>query len=93
MTQPIPTYDLPGATGPVGPQRDGAYFGITVRETAGAVAVVKITSTGTGAIKSEVTLAAAGSIDLFYGPGGLKCSGGMTYTLISGTVEGSVRFA
>jgi hypothetical protein len=73
----------------------GIYVGFAIRETAGAVAVVRIydnASAGSGTLLDSIGLAANESAREFY-PGGIWCSGGIYVDVVSGSVEGSVRVA
>lgn len=73
----------------------GYYAGVTVRETAGAVAVVRIwdnASAASGTILATVSLAANGSFSEFV-PGGIRAVNGIYVEKVSGTIEGSVRYA
>jgi len=70
------------------------YRGIVVRETAAAVAVVRVYdgTTTAGTLIDEVSLAASGSASLWYGDGGIWCSVGIFVDVVGpAAVEGSVR--
>lgn len=69
------------------------YRGLTVRETAGAVAEVRIFrgADNTGLLLEAVGLLAKGSASFFY-EDGIRAVGGM-FVEIVGTVQGSVRVA
>jgi hypothetical protein len=70
------------------------YRGITVRETAGAVATVRVfdnASAATGTLLDSIALAAGASLSLLY-VGGLSARNGV-YVDVTGAVEGSVRIA
>lgn len=69
------------------------YRGFTVRETAGATAVLVIydnASTNSGTILENIGLLANESRSEFY-PAGVKTSNGIYVDIVSGTVAGSVR--
>lgn len=79
-----------------------AYMGITVRETAGAAAVVRIREgtfsnagvvASTGRILDTIALAANASLSEWYGPQGKFCNGDIYYEKVSGAVEGAVFYA
>jgi hypothetical protein len=73
----------------------GIYAGFAVRETAGAVAVVRVydsASAASGTLLDTIALAANESAREFY-PGGVWCSNGVYVKIVSGAVEGSVRIA
>lgn len=74
--------------------RDCGYFGFALRETAGAAAVVRIRDGGviTGDILDTVSLLANESAREWYGPQGIKGRSGLYVEIVSGTVEGSVRY-
>lgn len=75
------------------------YMGITIRETAGAAAIVRIregtingslaVATG-GRILDTISLLANESCREWYGPQGKFCNGDLYYEKVSGAVEGSV---
>jgi hypothetical protein len=72
----------------------GAYCGFTIRETAGAVAVVRIydnATTNSGTLLEEIALAAAESAREYYQGGGVRCANGIYVNVVSGTVSGSIR--
>jgi hypothetical protein len=70
------------------------YMGITVRETGGATAVVRIRAgTSTGVILDTISLAANDSVTTWYGPQGKMCNGGLFEDFVSGAYEGSVFIA
>jgi hypothetical protein len=68
------------------------YAGFTVRETAGAAAIVRIYdgTTTSGVLLDQVTLAANGEARAHY-PGGIRCPGGIFVDIVSGAVAGSIR--
>lgn len=71
--------------------RVSRYMGISVRETAGATAVLRIREgSASGAILDTIYLAANDSITTWYGPMGKKCSGDLVEDWVSGAYEGSV---
>jgi hypothetical protein len=72
----------------------GTYRGITVRETAGAVATVRLfdhASAASGTLLATISLAANGSFDVLY-PDGIRAAKGI-YVDVTGAVEGAVRLA
>lgn len=71
----------------------GAYRGLTVRETAGSTAAVRVydhASAGSGTLLETVSLAANASVQLLY-PAAVWAVNGIYVDIVSGTVEGSVR--
>jgi hypothetical protein len=71
------------------------YCGFSLRENAGtpAAAVVRIREGGaTGTILDTISFAASGSWRECYDDG-LACNGDLYFELVSGSVEGSVRYA
>jgi hypothetical protein len=69
------------------------YQGFTIRETAGAAAVVRIfdnASAASGPILEEISLAANASAAEHY-PGGIEAFAGIYVDVVSGAVSGSVR--
>ena len=71
------------------------YAGFTIRETAGATAVVRIfdhASAASGTVLEEISLAANESAREYY-PGGLHAAKGVYVDVVSGAVAGSVRIA
>lgn len=68
------------------------YCGFSLRETAGAAAVVRIydNTAADGTLLDTISLAADESAREFY-PGGIKAVAGIYFSLVSGTVEGSIR--
>lgn len=71
-----------------------SYLGFTIRETAAATAVVRVrVGTATGRILDTIALAAGESVADYYGPDGIDCPGDLYCEIVSGTVEGSLRFA
>lgn len=73
--------------------RPGIYCGITIRETAGSTAVVVLYDNATsaaGIILEEISLVAGESVREYY-PNGITAATGIYYSLVSGTVAGSVR--
>lgn len=68
------------------------YRGCSVRETAGAVAAVRIRAGSvTGTILDTVGLLAAGSFWSYYDDG-VWCDGDIFVEIVSGTVEGCIRW-
>lgn len=71
-----------------------SYLGFTLRETAGAAAVVRIfddPDSANGTLLDTVALAANASLSKHYGPQGIRAQQGVWFELVSGAVEGSVR--
>jgi hypothetical protein len=69
------------------------YKGFTIRETAGAAAVVDIyddPNSADGTLLECISLAADESVSVLY-PDGLEASTGIFVDIVSGTVQGSVR--
>jgi len=78
----------------------GTYYGLTLRESAGApaAAVIRVydnATTNSGTILETVYLAASQSVSLQYSvedcSGGIRAVNGVYFQLVSGTVEGSIR--
>lgn len=72
------------------------YRGFTVRETAGAPAVMVIwdnASAASGTPIDEVTLAANESAREFYPEGGVRTTNGIYVQIVSGAIAGSIRTA
>lgn len=73
------------------------YRGFSLRETAGANAVVRVYDNGSaasGTILDTISLGANESVREFYSAGGgVKTSNGIVVQLVSGAVEGSIRTA
>lgn len=69
----------------------GSVVGYSLRETAGAVAVVRIFDgpDANGQLVAAVNLAANGSAGHWWGPGGVGFTGGL-FVSITGAVEGAV---
>jgi hypothetical protein len=92
---PIATGTASGAVGPTAKdtRTQVTFYGYTFRETAGAVATVRIHDGGVigGAIIAAINLAANQSVDISYLPQGLIAYGGVYYEKVAGTVEGSIR--
>jgi hypothetical protein len=71
------------------------YAGFVIRETAGAVAVVRLydnPSAASGTLIDDVALAANESAREFY-PNGIWAATGIYVKIVSGAVEGSIRVA
>ena len=71
----------------------GYYRGFTIRETAGAAAVVVIydnASAASGTVLEQVSLGANESAREFY-PSAIFAAAGIYVDVVSGTVAGSVR--
>lgn len=78
----------------------GRYCGFSLRDTGGAGAVVRIydnASAASGTIVETISLVAGESRAEYYadedGKGGVWCANGLYFSVVSGTVEGSVRVA
>ena len=70
------------------------YRGFSIRETAGAGAVVRIfdhASAASGTVLDEISLSANESAREYYGDGGSKTSNGVYAQVVSGSVAGVVR--
>lgn len=69
------------------------YRGITLRETAGAVATVRVFdgTSAAGTLLQTISLAANESRDDWYTGGGLWARTGIYVSIAAGTVEGSIR--
>jgi hypothetical protein len=81
------------ASGLIVPGTTIYYDGISVRETAGAVASVRVRQGAiTGAIVAAVSLPANGSFTEALGLAPINCDGGVYVEVVAGTVEGSVRY-
>ena len=70
----------------------GIYRGFTLRETAGAAAVVRLWdgASAVGTLLETVALPTAGSARFDYGDDGVFFAVGVFAETVSGTVEGSV---
>lgn len=68
------------------------YYGICLRETAAAVASVRVYdgTSATGTLIDVVSLAASGSFSVMH-PHGIRCYLGIYVDIVAGTVEGSIR--
>jgi len=69
------------------------FRGLSLAETVGAVATVKVydnATTGSGTLLGSYRAAAAGDRDVWLASGGLQAVNGIT-VVVTGTVEGSVR--
>lgn len=73
---------------------EGHYFGFTIRETAGSTATVRIhdNTANSGTILDTIQLAPNESAREWYGPQGILLRTGIRVDIVSGTVEGSVRY-
>lgn len=88
LCQPVA---LTGATQTVASKR---YFGLVARETAGAVATIRVWDgpASTGILVDDFGLAANGVTPYCFYPGGIYCaSGTITVEKVAGTFEGSIR--
>jgi len=67
------------------------YCGYTVRETAGAAAIVRVYdgTSASGRFLGQVTLAANGECEIVH-PRGVRAAGGVFVDIVSGAVAGSV---
>lgn len=91
---PITTGTASGLVGPAALNANSmvAYYGCTFRETAGAVATIRVRAgSATGTILTAIALVANASFDTDYLPQGLIAYGGIYYEKVAGTVEGSIR--
>ena len=73
--------------------RPNQFLGITVRETAGSTAAVRVydhASAASGTILTTVALAANASSTLWFGPAGIRAANGVYVDIVSGAVEGAV---
>lgn len=98
MASGVQAVTVPGVSGTVGPTAKDAttsvsYFGFSLRETAGAIAVVRIRSGGTitGTMLDTIAFAANESKNEWCGPQGISAPGGLYFEIVSGAVAGSVR--
>jgi F0F1-type ATP synthase alpha subunit len=93
MSQPASAVALTGSDQTV---RTSAanYAGFSIRETAGATAVVVIydNTSASGTVLEAISLAANESAREFY-PGGIWANTGIFVDVVSGAVAGSVRIA
>jgi len=72
----------------------GTYLGFAIRETAGAVATIRVydnASAASGTLLDTIELSANESAREYYGPDGLWFKSGVYVKIVAGTVEGSVR--
>lgn len=70
------------------------FMGWSIRETAGAVGVIRIRQgTVTGLILATLGFVALESKDINFGEYGLECRGDLYCQIVSGTFEGSLRYA
>lgn len=84
---------LTGADQAIAPAGADSYFGFSIRETAGAAAIVRIydNNSAAGTIIEDISFAALESVREFYDVGIQTIVGGLFVKIVSGTVEGSVR--
>ncbi|MEA2704740.1 MAG: hypothetical protein QOD63_2685 [Actinomycetota bacterium] len=70
----------------------GTYYGFSIRETAGAVATVRIYdgTTAAGTLLDTLGLAANQSMREYY-PDGIWVQSGIFVKIVAGAVEGSIR--
>ena len=67
------------------------YYGLTIRETAAAVASFNIRATSaSGPIIDTVALPASGTVSHWFGPNGINAPGGIYFDVLAGAVAGSV---
>jgi hypothetical protein len=69
------------------------YFGFSLRETAGAAALINLYSgsgTGSGELLDTIQFSANQSVREWYAPGGIAANG-IYVELVSGSVAGSIR--
>lgn len=71
----------------------GTYRGISLRETAGAAAVVRVWdgTSAAGTLLDTIALAANASAWTWYDDGGVWFTAGVYVEKVSGTIEGSIR--
>ena len=83
---------LTGADQTITDDTTATYCGFSIRETAGATAVVRIydNTANSGTLLDSVQLSANESRAEFYEPG-IEVNIGIRVDVVSGTVEGSVR--
>lgn len=90
MNRPAATPNTVGASGTVftGPC---TFKGLSVRETAGAAAAARIYdgTSAAGTLLAAISLPANGSY-AFSVPDGIRAATGIYWSVVSGTVEGSV---
>jgi hypothetical protein len=93
MMQAVTAVALTGADQQV-TQTPTLYAGFTLRETAGATAVVRIydnaSGASTGTVLDEIALAANESAREYY-IGGIRADKGVYVDVVSGAVAGSIR--
>jgi hypothetical protein len=81
------------ASGLIVPGTTIYYDGFSVRETAGAVASLRIRAGSvTGPIIGGASLVANGSFSESLGLAPINCDGGVYVEVVAGTVEGSIRY-
>lgn len=68
------------------------YKGVTVSETGGGVAHLRIRDGASGVILDTIKLAAGQSVSTWYGPEGLHVFTGIYEEHVTGTYEGAVRY-
>lgn len=69
------------------------YAGFSLRETGAAPAVVRIRAgSSTGRFLELINLPADGAAGDWYGPNPIDAPGGIYVEIVSGAVEGSVRY-
>lgn len=91
---PIPLTGADGVRQAVTPNGALVYMGITVRETGGAAASVRIrVGSATGPILDAFNLAANDSVSTWYGPQGKLCNGALFEDFNAGAYEGSLFVA
>lgn len=67
------------------------YVGITIAETGGGVAHIRIReNSASGRILDTIKLSAGQSVSAWYGPDSKRCSGDLYEEHVTGTYEGSV---
>jgi len=74
------------------------YYGLSIRDTASAGAVIRIwdnASAASGTLLETVKVAASSSFNIQYNvedaAGGIRAVNGIYFELVSGTIEGSIR--
>lgn len=75
----------------------GAYMGFNFTETTGLagahIRVYDNTSAASGTLLESVKLAAGESVSDWYGPNGIRCANGIYVDVVTGSVEGGVRYS
>jgi 2-methylaconitate cis-trans-isomerase PrpF len=81
------------SAGTVGNVNGTFYCGIGLRESAGAVATIRIReNNASGKILDAVQFAANASVSYYYGDAPIYCDGPIYMELVAGAVEGTLRY-